>query len=394
MEIDMKILQVVPRLSKKYGGGGVVIATTLAKELGKKNHKALVLGSDYGWDVDERLRFHCPNVSHFELRTIFTVSTLHITDRPKLFLNWLFGETALDVIHMQGVRTFQNIIAYHYAKKYKIPYIVDSHGFAVAGSFLRRLLTKLFDIMFANKICRDANFCVAETKIGKDEFIRAGVKPEKIVIIPCGCDLGQFDNLPPKGGFRKKWRIGVSKKIVLYLGSIEYIKGLDFLIKSFTKLGGDDNVLVLVGETPNLSYLETLCDMVIKLGMDKGKVIFTGGLYGKDKLEALVDADVAVFPSRAEQGIPFAAIEAIMCNTPVIVSDGTGAAEDIRKMGSPFIPIKFGDTESFKIVLELMLYGSVKTNWLEIAQKYIRNNLSITEKVKDYEKLYARCINE
>lgn len=386
----MRILQVIPRLSKKYGGGGVVIATTLAKELIKRGHQVWVVSSDYGLNEEENDVVVTSPYGVFPSRSFLNIATLHYTPYIGTHFESIIKSNP-DIIHMQGVRTYQNIVAYRYAKKYKIPYIVDSHGFPIEGTWLRRVAIKIFDGLFANRICRDAKFCIAETQVGVEEFKRAGVKEDKIVVIPCGCDLSQFDNLPGKNRFRGKNNIGISKKIVLYLGGIEYIKGLDFLVKSFAKLEYKNAVLILVGQ--DMGFKKTLDIMIDNLGI-RDKVIFTGGLYGQDKLEALVDADVAVFPSRAEQGIPFAAIEAIMCNIPVIVTDGTGAAEDLRKMKVGYI-VKFGDIDELSQGIETLLDYSRSDKNLSVkkAQSYIRKNLSITERGKDYEKLYERCVN-
>jgi glycosyltransferase involved in cell wall biosynthesis len=107
---------------------------------------------------------------------------------------------------------------------------------------------------------------------------------------------------------------------------------------------------------------------------------------------------VAVFPSRAEQGLPFAALEAIMCGTPVIVADGTGAAEDVRKMGAGLVVgmIALNDDDLIQdlcIGIQHVL-DYKETHLVKNGQAYIRKNLSIAEKVKDYEKLYKRCLNK
>ncbi|MBS7635564.1 glycosyltransferase, partial [Candidatus Bathyarchaeota archaeon] len=39
--------------------------------------------------------------------------------------------------------------------------------------------------------------------------------------------------LPPKGAFKKKFGIDDDEKIVLYLGRIHRIKGVDILVKAF-----------------------------------------------------------------------------------------------------------------------------------------------------------------
>ena len=132
--------------------------------------------------------------------------------------------------------------------------------------------------------------------------------------------------------------------------------------------------------------------MVKDLGI-RDKVLFAGYLGGKDKFEALVDADVAVFPSRAEQGLPFAALEAIMCGTDIIVTEGTGATEDVRKLAPLPIVVEFNDIDKLSYRIGQVLDGMGEIEWwIGQAQAYIKKNLSMAEKVKDYEKLYERCV--
>jgi glycosyltransferase involved in cell wall biosynthesis len=124
------------------------------------------------------------------------------------------------------------------------------------------------------------------------------------------------------------------------------------------------------------------------------EVIFTGYISGRDKLEFLVDCDVCVFPSRAEQGLPFAALEAIMCGTPIIVTDGTGAAEDVKKMECGLI-VQFGDEKGFAINIDYLLSDiskGIAKLMVENGREYIRKNLAITEKVKEYEIMYKEVL--
>jgi len=388
----MKILQVMPRLSKSKGGGGVVIGKMLTEGLVENGHNVGILSSDHDFDLDYMLTSNLDKNKtwFFPFKTLVNIASLHITKISPKQLNSIFSD-GVDVVHMQGCRTFQNIVARIYAKKYKIPYIVDAHGFPVEGTWWRRQFIKLFDIYFANDIVKDATCCVAETQVGEEEYKRAGVPVDKIVTIPCGYDLSLFDDLPDKGKFKEKYGLQ-DKKVVLYLGGIDYIKGLDFLAKAFSKIQREDVALVFVGTDFGfeqrlkviLAYLE-ICD----------KTIFAGGLYGQDKLEALVDADVAVFPSRAEQGLPFAGLEAIMCGTPIIVTEDTGAGEDVKRMGGGYT-VEFGDTKMLTSLIERMLDNNeiTKAKMVKSAQDYIVKNLSIKDMVVKYEELYKQCIKE
>ncbi|MFA5048911.1 MAG: glycosyltransferase family 4 protein [Patescibacteria group bacterium] len=383
----MKILMVSPRFTPKSGGGGFVITKNLIKELDKRGHNIGVFTSDYQFDVNEAYSGLNQNSKHVWLmpfKTLITLMGFHIT---KPHINWRKGVFTedIDVVHMQGCRTWQNIVAYEQCNKYNIPYIVDAHGFPIQGSWLHKLILRTFDFLFANKIVRGASMCIAETEVGKKEYLRAGVKEENIKIIPCPYDLSIFDNFPPKGEFKKKNGIPSNRRIVGFLGGFDRIKGLDFLVESFAKINEQKDVLLVLAGT-DMGFKKELEDLVCKLGIEN-RVFYTGYISGRDKLEYLVDCDVCVFPSRAEQGLPFAALEALMCNVTIIVTDGTGSAEDVAKMKCGLV----SDWDMADIVddIEQVLDNQTLNKILvQNGQDYIRKNLSITEKVKDYEEVY------
>jgi len=77
---------------------------------------------------------------------------------------------------------------------------------------------------------------------------------------------------------------------------------------------------------PDDGYLGELKALVKALRIED-KVLITGPLYGEDKLEAYVDADVYVLPSRYEiWGITV--LEAYACGKPVITSK-VGGLKDL-----------------------------------------------------------------
>lgn len=386
----MKVLMVCPRFSAKSGGGGYVITKNIIKSLEKRGHNIGVFTSDYEFNVSEAYKDLNQNGKHVWLmpfKTIMTLMGFHIT---KSHINWRNGVFTEDVniVHMQGCRTWQNIVAYEQCKKYKIPYIVDAHGFPIQGTWFHKLILKTFDWLFANKIVRGAEYCVAETEVGKQEYLRVGVKEERIKIIPCPYDLSIFDDLPTKGIFKIKHGLS-GKRIIGFLGGLDRIKGLDFLVDAFAKLKENkDLVLVLAGT--DMGFKRELDVQIERLGI-KDRVIFTGYISGRDKLEYLVDCDVCVFPSRAEQGLPFAALEAIMCGVPIIVNAGTGSMEDVRKMGCGLVSNPTMLSTHIRRMLDLRVgFGD---ECVKSGQQYIRKYLSIEEKVKDYENIYKEVVD-
>jgi glycosyltransferase involved in cell wall biosynthesis len=124
-----------------------------------------------------------------------------------------------------------------------------------------------------------------------------GILGKKIVVIPQGVDYS-----PPSPNFEKVqfWRKKIgNKRIILYFGSITPIKGLDWLIRSFSQLQKSypNCVLVIVG-SPNWYYTDyynktkKLVD-TLNLG---DTVIFTGWLTKSDLDNVFSLADVIVFP--------------------------------------------------------------------------------------------------
>src|SRR5207237_10260572 len=64
----------------------------------------------------------------------------------------------------------------------------------------------------------------------------------------------------------------------------------------------------------------------------EARTIFTGLLCGRERLEALADADVVVYPSRDEV-FGLVPLEALCSGTPVVVADDSGCGEVIARTG-------------------------------------------------------------
>jgi glycosyltransferase involved in cell wall biosynthesis len=115
---------------------------------------------------------------------------------------------------------------------------------------------------------------------------------------------------------------------VLYLARIHKIKGADILVRAFADVIKrlDDVRLVVAG--PDDGYLGELESLIRGLKIED-KVLISGALYGRDKLEAYVDADVYVLPSRYET-FPMSILEALACGIPIILTENCGINEYFR----------------------------------------------------------------
>ena len=147
---------------------------------------------------------------------------------------------------------------------------------------------------------------------------RAGIPRERITQIPNGLMLEEFETLPEKGAFKKKW--GIDSPIVSYLGRISPRKGVEHLTAAFAGDALKDAQLVIAGN--DMGALATA-----RSSADE-RVLFTGLLEGSERLSLLVDSDVLVYPSSDEIFglVPF---EGLMCGAPVVVGGDCGCGKNI-----------------------------------------------------------------
>jgi glycosyltransferase involved in cell wall biosynthesis len=355
----MKILQVAQFFSPVHGGSAEV-PYQLSKELAKRGHEVTIYASDY--KSSQEYINTIPGVVVCLFRSWLNYAKFHVT--PGMIKRAKKEIKNFDIVHMHNYRTFQNIPVHYYAKKYKIPYVLQAHG-SVLPIFQREGLKKIFDLSFGYRILRDAAKVIALTKTEAEQYNKMGVDENKIEIVPNGIDLSEYDNLPGKGEFRRKYKIKDDEKIILYLGRIHKIKGIDLLVKSFSDLIKElDNVrLVIVG--PDDEFLSTLKKQINDLKISD-KILLTGPLYEQDKLEAYVDANVYVLPSVYET-FPVTVLEACACGTPVVVTDRCGITDIVDKVG---YVVKYDEPlkdTMFKILSdeELGRFGERGNKWVE-----------------------------
>ncbi|MFC1977601.1 glycosyltransferase [Chloroflexota bacterium] len=293
-----------------------------------------------------------------------------------------------DIIHIHGYRSLSAATIHHYAKKYDVPYILQAHG-SVETYFQKGMMKRVFDRIWGYRIMKDAAKAIALTETENGQYRRMGVSQDKIEIVPNGIDVSEFENLQGRGEFRKKYGFNDNQKIILFLGRINKIKGLDLLANTFASLNRElSNVrLVIVG--PDDGYLAALKQLIKELNIEE-KVLFTGPLYGEQKLEAYVDADVYVLPSIYET-FPVTVLEACACGTPVIVTDRCGMADIINNQVGIVVPY---DTQQLQDAIRHMLSdGKIRQAFAEHGKSLVRKQFTWPKIVERIESIYYSCLS-
>jgi glycosyltransferase involved in cell wall biosynthesis len=388
----LKILQVVPYFPPAQAfGGPVKVAYQTAKELVKRKHKVVVYTSDVK-DFGSRLRVGSDNVIDGIRVHYFRNLALTLVKKFKLFITPELVSRAkkevekFDVIHLHEYRTFQNIVIAHYAKKYGVPYVLQAHG-SLPRIMAKQRLKWIYDALFGYRLLKGASRVIALSRVEAEQYKSVGVPEEKIEVIPNGIDLSEYADLPPKGCFREKLGIKEEEKIVLYLGRIHRVKGLDILVKAFAKVieGLGDVRLVVVG--PDDGYLNELKALINGLKIEDN-VLILGPLYGEDKLEAYVDADVYVLTSRYET-FPMSLLEAVACGTPVILTESCGVTEYFRdKVG---LVVDLNPDHLCQALLEMLLDRDRRNVFREKCKTVIKQ-FEISKSVSKLEEVYEEIV--
>jgi len=383
----VKILHSFILFSVEVGGGTSDFIYKICKAQAKAGLRPTVLSGSYAFD--QELADSLDGVDFHVEKTWLHKQGFSLM--PGLILWCRNNLQQYDVVHMHVYRTFQNIILYYYCRKYNIPYVMDAHG-SVPYFTKKNFIKKIFDKFIGKSILKNASVLLAETEIGVDEYIEldSTINRNKVVVLSPPFDTDEYLQLPKKGDFRKKYNISLDEKVISFLGRVHYIKGNDFLIKGFAEFvrNNQDSKLVIIG--PDDGHMAECKEIVNNLDI-KDKVIFTGFLGGEYKNSALVDSDIVVQLSRQEQGA-WAPLEAVLCETPIVVTGHTGTGEDIKRLNAGYL-VDFDDVNGLSnIFINIFDSYDLAMNKTLKAKQYIEQHLSFNCRVGEYTDIYNNSI--
>ena len=384
----MKILHAYLFFSIRFAGGTCDLMFKLAKAQKKQGLYPAIYCGDYKFDnsLAEKLigtRFKIVK-SWFDKQGFSIMPSLNRELENDI--------DNIDIIHMHVFRTFQNYIMYKFCLRNKVPFVIDAHG-AVPRYVRKKSLKGLFDRFIGRKMLNDADFLIAETEVGVAEYLEVDptLDRKKIIVISPPFDTDEFAKLPTKGQFRAKYQISDKKKVIMFLGRVHHIKGNDFLIKGFAELchSRQDCLLVIVGSDDG--HMDECKALSRELNV-QDKVIFTGFIGGEDKNSALIDADIVVQMSRQEQGA-WAPFEAVLCGTPIIVTEDTGAGEDVKRVNAGET-VPFGEVKLLSEKIEWILnHYSDAIKKTDKARDFIQTKMSMNARAHEYVDVYKKAIS-
>lgn len=204
------------------------------------------------------------------------------------------------------------------AKKWKVPFVISALGtlerkVAYEGSYTSR---QIFEAMN----CADKVLSVSEDL--KNHIVNLGISEDKVSVVPNGVDIEKFK---PAGKeyARNMLNLPQDKKIVLFVGALKKIKGVDYLIEAAKSFLDTNISLYMVGRDDGMK--KSLEKRAHELKIDN-HIKFTGPVNHEDIPLWLSASDILVLPSLSE-GRPNVILEALACEVPVVATNVGGVPE-------------------------------------------------------------------
>jgi glycosyltransferase involved in cell wall biosynthesis len=383
-----------PYLSK---GGPPVKVRGMARALVTRGHQVTVLTADLGdpngaADADASLRrktvwgweSNSDGVEAIYLRSLANYRATTIN--PNVLNFWVRRLRQYDVVHIYGLYDSLGAVTGWFCRRSGIPYVLEPLG--MFGPKIRSQQKKrLYGRLIGNGLFRGAEAVIATSENERSGLIVSGMNPERILLRRNGLDLSEFQDLPSRGAFRRRLNIAEKMPLVLFIGRLSFIKGLDLLVEAFSQITSDAR-LVIAGPDDGDGCLESIQRSIAERNLE-GRVFLPGPLFRKEKLEALVDADLFVLPSRHES-FGNAAAEAIACGTPVLVTRECGIAPLIDGRAGEVVAC---EVETLRDGLVRLLGDETLLTRLRAGCDELAQSLSWDEPVRMMEGLYASLIS-
>lgn len=374
------------KLGSKDTGGMNVYIRELARELGRLGHS-----------VDIYTRAHDPaDPQIIELGDNVRLIHLQVGDVEQMHKLVLYTHLADMACSVENYRKNNNLkydlIHSHYwlsgwvGKQlqiwWNIPHIIMFHTLATAKNSVS-IGEEEPELRVVNEreLIRDCHRIITATAREKDELIQVhDASSQKIGVVPCGVNLDLFKRVD-KEIARKHLGFNGSS-IILFVGRIDPLKGIDNLLESMSQLSTERDVkLILVGggdeEQPEVKKLLGLSR---RLNIQDA-VTFVGTVSQEELPLYYSAADVCAIPSYYES-FGLVALESLACGTPV-VSTRVGGMENIISQGHNGYLIKdnapnhladsistlLSESACFDDTAESIRESVNRFNWSSIAQE-------------------------
>ena len=398
----MNILIVSPRYPPSIGGIEYMVSR-LALYLVEYGFNVTIITTNA---VNQRpfTRFRCIEESRCgRLRVLrfpcigFITGYIPIT--PKLFLWCIKNMRKYDVVHVHGYGFITSDLIALLSSLFRKPVILTTHGISqeVLANYIytslsiANIVRKIFYIIYKKFILAFSLRVYSKIIVvsrGEIAMLPKSVI-SKTIYIHNGVDLEEFEvndtyvrgngNNNEESSWKKVNGISNEECVVLYMGRLDHGKGVDFLLKTISKIKELSFKLVIV--SPKSAYEHEVMKIIDELNI-RDHVLLTGPKIGLEKLRLLKVADIVVVPSIYELFYPpeISVIEGVAAGKPIVtIKTFKHIDTPVRNNLNGFL-VKYSDIDGFMKALKTLIENK------DLREKFSKNSFKIA---KQYSLIYT-----
>jgi glycosyltransferase involved in cell wall biosynthesis len=241
-----------------------------------------------------------------------------------------------DFLHLHSIFLWPTYIASRIAFLANKPYAISLRGMLVKDLFKRKnyIIKNIWLFLFERICLMKAEFIHVTSNLEKQEALKFNLPIKSFMILPNGVSnfddeyvngknlecinpnlyLDNLDNLSP---------------FILFVGRINWKKGLDRLVQSLSFV--DKNINLLIAGNDEENYSANLMALIYKHHL-QNRIFFIGEVRGKIKSNLYKAAKLLVLPSYSEN-FGNVVIEALYMGCPVGITKDVGLHDELIRNG-------------------------------------------------------------
>lgn len=349
----MKVLHVIPSISKKRGGPSTAIIN-MVSSLRNEGIDASILTTNDNTFYRE---------TGYPLKQWFLIDSIPVLMFPilesslRLINEYLFSPSLAfwlylnihdyDAIHVHSIFSFTSTVSMLIARQKKMSYIVRTIGQLNSWSLSQSRIKKFLMLSLIEKGNLSHALAIHVTSRAEMNDLTKVCHHKRILCLELGVDVGNITLTTNK--------MKSDEVHFIFLSRIHPKKQLNKLLEAFSLLSKEYTNAkwrLFIAGTGEQDYVNSLKQLAYKTGISK-YIEWMGHLDGERKQRLLNSCDWYVLPSISEN-FGLSVIEALANGVPVIVSDGVGISEIIVDQKAGLVT---GDSLSLIEALKFALQG-------------------------------------
>jgi glycosyltransferase involved in cell wall biosynthesis len=330
----MRILYIIPSLAQRDGGPSKA-AIDMCRDLRRRGEDAEV----YTTNVDGNYCLDVPLATPIDINgarvTYFPVNGGHYY---KFSISMAAALKAnvhhYDIVHINSLYQFPSTAAAHYCRKYSVPYILRPHGTLDPYLYRRHPLRKrIYELLVERRNLVNA----AVVHFTADEEMSLahslGLRFQGVVM-PLGVEVNEV--MSACNDVDPQWSELAEKRVILFLGRINFKKGLDLLAEAFGTVHQyhPDAHLVIAGPDSR-GYVNQVRRWFDRAGA-LDAVTFADMVADGPKVALFKCAEMFVLSSYSEN-FGIAVVEAMAAGLPVIISNKVNIWREVVDAGAGLV---------------------------------------------------------